>query len=150
MIAASSVLYYYTSPFHYMTGNLTPATFDHHILFTLCFIHTETQSGQNKVGFASSWSGKPQSIKLCSDLSIREKKKGLKHRKFIPEILSLVSENSIILEGQKIYLYISITYDSQLNLIVLAFLKEQLFHSYFCIGKKKTNMICKVKSLLST
>lgn len=75
MIAASSVLYYYTSPFHYMTGNLTPATFDHHILFMLCLIHTETQSGQNKVGFASSWSGKPQSIKLCSDLSIREKKK---------------------------------------------------------------------------
>lgn len=74
MIAVSSLLYYYTSPFHYMTGNLTPATFDH-ILFMSCLIHTEIQSGLNKVDLASSWSGKPQSIKLSSDLSIREKAK---------------------------------------------------------------------------
>lgn len=74
MIAASSVLCYYTSPFHYMTGNLTPATFDH-ILFMSYIIHTETQSGLSKVDFASSWLGKPQSIKLSSDLSIREKAK---------------------------------------------------------------------------
>lgn len=75
MIAAPSILYYYTSLFHCMTGNLTPATFNPHILFMLCLIHTETQSGQNKVDFASSCSGKPQSIKLSNNLSIREKRR---------------------------------------------------------------------------